>query len=308
MSILESNYKDFLDESYANINGVITKAKEAKVTVFDRGFLYGDSIYEVTYSENGYIIFFDEHMERLYNSARLLEMKVFLTREEITNQVLLTLKASGIRRAYIRIILTRGETEISLDPTISFKNNLVIIVKPLPEHPQEMYQNGLRLLISTIQRNDKRSVDPSAKSGNYLNNVMAINEAKTKGFDDALMVNAKGLITEGTTFNIWAIKNSTVYTPKAESGLLEGITREELIKICAKEKIDLNICEITPDFILNADEVFITSSTRGIMSVAAIEKKSFGEGLHCWPQTKKLMDLYKEHTQNKLTKSKYRYL
>ena len=132
MSTLESNYQNFLNESYANVNGVITKAEEAKVTVFDRGFLYGDSIYEVTYSENGCLLFFDEHMDRLYNSARLLDMTIFMSREEITKQALLTLKHSAIPIAYIRIILTRGETQISLDPNISFKNNLVIIVKPLP--------------------------------------------------------------------------------------------------------------------------------------------------------------------------------
>jgi branched-chain amino acid aminotransferase len=308
MSTLKSNYQEFLDESYANVNGVITKAEDAKVTVFDRGFLYGDSIYEVTYSENGCILFFDEHMDRLYNSARLLEMKVFTSRDEITEQVLLTLKSSKIPRAYIRIILTRGETQISLDPNISFKNNLIIIVKPLPKLKTQMYKKGIRLIISNIQRNDKKSVDPSAKSGNYLNNVMAMNEAKTKGFDDAIMVNAKDHITEGTTFNIWAIKDGIVYTPKSESGLLEGITREELIKICTRKKIDLKICEMTPKFILDADEVFITSSTRGILPVALIEKKSFGEGLHCWPQTKQLIGFYKDHIQEKLSNSKYRYL
>jgi branched-chain amino acid aminotransferase len=308
MSILEKKYEDFLEKSFANINGEITRAQDAKLSIFDRGFLYGDSIYEVTYSENGCLLFFEEHMDRLYNSAQILDMNIFLSREEITKQAIRTLRHSKINRAYIRIILTRGETEIGLDPNLSFKNNLIIIVKPLPKYPSSMYQNGLRLIISNVQRNDKKSVDPNAKSGNYLNNVLAINEAKARKYDDALMVNAKGHITEGTTFNIWAIKNDILYTPKAESGLLQGITRQALIQICKEQKIDLEICEITTNFILNADEVFITSTTKGIMPISMIEEKSYGSGLQDWNGISSLIKYYNNYISEKLSNSKYKYL
>ena len=303
----QEQFEAFREKCVVNINGVITPAEQANISVFDRGFLYGDSIYEVTYSEDNCLIFFHDHLERLYNSAAILGMSIFLSRDNIIEESLKTLKASKLSRAYIRIIITRGETEIGLDPSHSFKNNLIIIVKPQPRYPENQYKNGLKLLLSNVVRNNRMALDPNAKSGNYLNNVLAIKEAKNQGFDDAIMLNNHGKITEGTSFNIWAVKDNIVYTPPVSSGLLRGITREKTIDIANQNSIPLDHSEFDTDFIFNADEVFITSSTKGIMSVSQISEHRFGDSLADWPMTKRLMDEYAKLIESEKLACEYRY-
>ena len=267
------------DEAVININGKIVDAKDAKVSIFDRGFLYGDSIYEVTYSKDYSLSFFDEHLDRLEKSAHLIKMKLFTSRAEIKEEALKTLRKSKIKNAYIRIILTRGETELTLDPNSSFKNNLVIIVKSKPKYPERFYNPGVNLAIVSILRNDKLATDPNAKSGNYLNNVMAIDEARKSGADDALMINKDGQITEGTTFNIWMYKSGHWITPPSTSGLLEGITRKKVIQICTAQNIPFKVENFSTEDLLTAEEVFITSSTRSIMPVHRINDTIYGNGI-----------------------------
>jgi branched-chain amino acid aminotransferase len=285
-------YQALLNHSTVYINGEYCPSQTAKISVFDRGFLYGDSIYEVSYSENGVLLFYHEHLKRLHNSAKLLEMPIFLSDATITNQVVDTLKHSGLKDAYLRIILTRGESIISLDPHTSFRNNLVTIAKPKTVYPQEFYDNGVYLHLSDVLRNDPRSVDPNAKSGNYLNNVLAMNDAKKQGADDAIMVNRAGHVTEGTTFNIWKVKNQTLCTPPVESGLLAGITRKKIIEICELKNIPFQIANFSPEELLQADEVFITSSTRKIIPVRKINQTVFPQP---WKQTRNLMEEFKTY-------------
>lgn len=302
-----NKFAQLFPETIVNVNGEIFKPEDAKISIFDRGFLYGDSIYEVTYSENRNLLFFDEHLDRLYNSAKLLGMNIFLDRNDIVTETIKTLKASNLERAYVRIILTRGETEITLDPNASFKNNIVIIAKPQPVYPEWMYNDGLHLAIVSVLRNDKRATDPNAKSGNYLNNVMAIAEAKKLGASDAVMANANGDIAEGSTFNVWAIKNGVVYTPPSESGLLKGITRSKVLEICKTQNINYKLKTFNSEFMQDADEVFITSSTKGIMPVKQLNNEIFGNGIKDWPHTKKLMTLYNMLVNEHQKLKKYSY-
>jgi len=298
-------FQEFKDKTTINVNGEITPAEDAKISVFDRGFLYGDSIYEVTYSDHGQLIFFNEHLDRLYNSANLLNMTIFLEREEIIKEALKTLKQSKLERAYVRIIITRGETEINLDPSTSFKNNLIIIVKPQPPYPQDNYTKGLKLMISSVLRNDRKSINPNAKSGNYLNNVMAISEAKKLGFDDAIMVNHQDKITEGTTFNIWMVKDGIIKTPPETSGLLKGITRQKVIKICREQNFNLEVSDFSSQMLLEADEVFMTSSTKGIMPIYQVNDKIFNNEKII---TNKLSALYDELIQEQIRNKEFSYL
>lgn len=271
----EDNYQNLLETSIVNINGEILKAEQAKISVFDRGFLFGDSIYDVTYTKDGNIIFFEDHIDRIYNSARLLGMSLFVSRDHIIKETIKTLKHSKIKNAYVRIIITRGETDITLDPNTSFKNNLIIIVRPQKVHPKEFYENGINLCISSVLRNNIKAIDPKAKSGNYLNNVMAMSEAKNLGYDDALMVNEKNEITEGTSFNIWFVKNNVIKTPHEKAGLLKGITREKIISLCRKNQLNLQIDNCYTEEIESYDEAFISSSTRGLIPVRTINNKKF---------------------------------
>lgn len=301
----QTNIDKLHKESTVNINGKITKGHEAKISIFDRGFLYGDSIYEVTFSQNGNLIFFDEHLERLFKSADFINLEMFITKDYIVEQTLLTLKQSKIPNAYVRIIVTRGETEISLDPNISFQNNLIIIVKPKPIHNPLYYTRGLNLYISTVQRNDTKATNPSAKSGNYLNNVMAIADAKKSGADDAIMVNKDGYITEGTTFNIWMIKEKQIITPPVSSGLLKGITRDKIITIAKKNALNIVQRPLTPDELLSADEVFISSSTKGIMPVNQINSVKYADQRL---ETNNLIKLYNQFLTEHISQSDKNYL
>lgn len=280
------------EEALVNINGEIVNAKEAKISIFDRGFLYGDSIYEVTYAKDYSLLFFEEHLDRLEKSAKLINMHLFTSREEIKQEALKTLKASQIKDAYMRIIVTRGETEITLDPNASYKNNLVIIVKKKPAYPERLYKQGINLAIVSILRNDKMATDPNAKSGNYLNNVMAIAEAKKLGADDALMINKDGQVTEGTTFNIWMFKNGYWVTPPSASGLLEGITRKRVLEICQEYHYPLKVENFSTEELLSAEEVFITSSTRSIMPVHKINDTIYGKDKNDYKRTQVIANHY----------------
>ena len=298
-------FQKYLTDTTVFINGLNYESAGAKISIFDRGFLFGDSIYEVCYSDKGHLLFFEDHLERLQNSARLLKMQFFISIEKITEQVMATLKKSNLEQAYLRIILTRGESIIALDPNKSFSNNLVTIARPKPSYPQDFYDSGVYLALVDTIRNDIRSVDPNAKSGNYLNNVMAIEEAKAVGAYDAIMLNKDGKVTEGTTFNIWIVKNNKIITPPIESGILAGITRKKLLELIPSLGMNAIEEEITPQQLSEADEVFITSSTRKLIPVNKVNEHVYGKNSHDWPITAKLMKAYDELIKNQPQEYKY---
>lgn len=301
----ELDFSQYLQETTVFINGEYYRANEAKISVFDRGFLFGDSIYEACYGEKGSILFFEDHINRLKHSAKLLKFTFHISLEEIKKQAIQTLAKSGLESAYLRIILTRGESKISLDPNQAFKNNLVTIARPKPVYPREFYQNGVYLSLVNTIRNDIRAVDPNAKSGNYLNNVMAIEEAKAQGAYDAIMLNSEGKVTEGTTFNLWIVKKGKIITPPLESGLLAGITRKNLLILIKNSGLDHAIEEILPEDLFSAEEVFITSSTRKIIPVARIDDKIYGDNTSHWPTVANLMNRFDELIQNQPVEYKY---
>jgi|GEM_PF-27104 len=259
-----------------NINGTITSEFEAKISVFDRGFLYGDSVYEVTSTVAEKPLFWNEHLDRLENSARLMSMPLSFSREEISleiKKIIDALKKTSSDECYLRLIITRGEGEIGLDPKLSTKNNLIIIAKPLQKNPTWWYEKGVGIAIVDVTRNHPRAQDPNIKSGNYLNNVLAIHQAKTK-FDafEAVMLNQEGLVAEGTTSNIWMVKNGEIKTPPNAAGLLQGITRQKILEIKGSEK------NISVDELKAADEIFMTSSTREVVPVTMLNGKVVGDG------------------------------
>ncbi|EQC46224.1 aminotransferase class IV [Bacteriovorax sp. Seq25_V] len=262
-----------------NINGeIITDPSKAKVSVFDRGFLFGDSIYEVTDAYEMNPCFLDEHLDRLWISASKLFMPINYTREEIVHEISKCLKKLSAPRSYIRIIITRGEGEITLDPSNAGKNNLIIICRPLQKNPNWWYQNGVEVVVAQTKRTAIESMDPSIKSGNYLNNILAFNEAVSKGAFDAIMLNHDGNVTEGTTSNVWLVKNGIFYTPALKAGLLSGITRAKLIELCHENNIQVREENISIKQLLEADEVFLTSSTKRIIPVVKIDTNIIGSG------------------------------
>ncbi len=279
---------------FININGEITTKEKAKISIFDRGFLFGDSVYEVISTYNHVLFKLDEHVQRLWESASRLAIPISLSKKELVYEIEKTLKKLQVPEAYIRVIITRGEGMIGLDPALATKNNIIIICKKLPPNPSWWYQSGVEVIVAKILRNPKESVDPNIKSGNYLNNVLAYAEAKDRGAFDAIMLNRDGLITEGTTNNIWIVKNKIMLTPPLEAGILSGITRETLIKLAKENGLDVQETNFYPEQLYQADECFLTSSTKELVPIIKVDEKSIGSGSP-GPMTKKLHLLYKEY-------------
>lgn len=285
--------RSFLIKTLVNINGEILSKENAHISVFDRGFLFGDSIYEVTLTYNKTPFLLEEHLDRLEFSAEKISMAIGFTRTEMKEQIQRTVDKLALDRVYIRLIITRGEGEIGLDPGLAVGNNLVIIVKELPENPTSWYELGVDMIIADVQRNSKKSIDPSVKSGNYLNNILAMTQAKDRGAFDAIMLNYKGQVTEATTSNIWIVKDGKVKTPPLKTGLLSGITRQSLLKLGFERNLELSEGDFDVPELMQADECFLTSTTKGIVPITKVDGLPIGDGLP-GPMTRKLHSYYRE--------------
>lgn len=267
-----------MTESVVNINSVISKPQDAKISIFDRGFLYGDSVYEVTQTYQHCPYMLDQHLERLWFSASQMAMPIRFTPDEIKREIARTLKELKSPQAYLRIILTRGEAEIGLDPTLAVNNNLVIIAKDLPNYPKTWYENGVEIIIADKTQKSPQAIDPNVKSGNYLSNVLAMNEAKKAGAYDAVMLNRANQVAECTTSNIWMVKDGKISTPSMETGILSGLTRKQILELCHSHSIEVYQTILVAEDLLDADEIFLSSTTKRIIPVTTINKQRVGDG------------------------------
>ena len=264
-------------QAKANVNGVITAAKEAKVSIFDRGFQYGDSIYEVTRTYEGVPFYLEEHFDRLENSARLARMKISQTRAFLTEEIKRTVAECGVQPGedvFIRYTISRGEGPLDLDPLTAPKTSYVILVKEMPPWKREFYTAGMVLAVPPTVRNSPLALDPNIKSGNYLNNVLAVAEARELGGDDALMLSLDGKLTEASNSNVNFIVNGQIHTPlhepKTHTGNLRGITRTLVGELARREKVGYEERAMFPADVAKAQECFVTSATREVMPVRAV--------------------------------------
>lgn len=286
----------------ANVNGFISPLAEAKISVLDRGFQYGDSIYEVIRTYRGVPFFLEEHHDRLENSARLARMQLTISREALTAEIRRTVEAAGLspgEDAFVRYTITRGQGPLDLDPATSPKNSFVILVKEIPSWKKEHYERGMVLAVPTVLRNSPRSLDPNIKSGNYLNNILAVAEAKDLGGDDALILSHDGKLTEASNSNVAFVINGEIRTPLHEplthTGNLRGITRTLIGELCANVNVAYAETPLAPADIERASECFVSSATREIMPVCTVilpggARKEFPLG--GGPITKKLQGAY----------------
>lgn len=253
-----------------NLNGHISD--QAQISVLDRGFLYGDSVYEVIRTFQGHHFGLKEHLIRLRQSAAYLYMAVPWTDGDIQSEVERTLAQAEWTESYIRVVVTRGtEPFIALQPSAELQPNLLIVVSEIAPDPV-LSEAGLHLVIPWRVRNLKAALDPAAKTGNYLNNILALLEAQQMGADDALMLNADGEITEATTSNFWMVKDGTVLTPPPQVGILQGITRTFVLKILEQHKIPCVEKVLLPLDLEHAEEAFLSSSVRLLMPVRQINQ------------------------------------
>lgn len=258
-----------------NLNGHI--AATAQVSILDRGFLYGDSVYEVIRTFRGRHFGLQEHLARLRQSADYLYMAVPWTDAEIQAEVEKTLAQADWQESYIRVVVTRGtDIAIGLQPSAEIQPNLLIIISAIAPEPV-LSETGLHLVIPERIRNDKKALDPAAKTGNYLNNILALFEAQQMGADDALLLNAQGEITEATTSNLWIVREGVVLTPPVEVGILQGITRRFVLQILQEQNIPYAEQVLMPTDLDNIQEAFLSSSVRLLMPVRQIQKTPLPE-------------------------------
>jgi branched-chain amino acid aminotransferase len=263
-------------QQVVNINGRILPAAEATISVFDRGFLFGDSIYETlrTYNRKPFLI--EQHLQRLENSARMLFMDLPMSTNQIAEQVIRAIGASSNNECYVRIIVSRGAgNKIGLDINLSKKAICVVIVVPLEPPAREYYEQGVRISVVSIRRNDVAALNPKIKSSNLLNNVLAYVHAKQQKAFEGILCNSAGNIAEGTGSNLFMVRDGKVKTPPPDAGLLEGVTRALTIDLAFKERLQVQEANFTPEELLQSDECFITSTTKEILPVSAIDDKKF---------------------------------
>lgn len=242
--------------------------------MLDRGFLYGDSVYEVFRTYHGVPLLFREHLNRLESSAAMIGMRISQSREEIIQQIRKAVQTSGAgplrQEVFVRFHVTRGIGPIDLHPTPQPVTNLVILVKEVPEWPAVFSDIGVSLQVTQVRRNPVEALDPNIKSGNYLNNVMGVMEARATGADDCLMLNPKGLVTESSNSNVFFVRTGKVMTPSVPSGNLRGLTRQALMEAALEEGLLIEETSIPEEAIETMNECFLTSATREVMPVSRI--------------------------------------
>jgi branched-chain amino acid aminotransferase len=261
------------------LNGQLVDKEKAVVSVFDHGLLYGDGVFEGIRAYHGRVFKLKEHLDRLYNSARAIMLEISLSKKAMEEAVLATLKANRLNDAYIRLVVTRGEGDLGLDPRKCPKSSVFIITDKIALYPQELYEKGLSVITSSIRRNIPEALNPCIKSLNYLNNVLAKAEATRVNAPEAVMLNREGYVAECTGDNIFILKENALITPPTSAGALEGITRNAVMDI-ARSKLKLLVKEelFTPYHIYVADEVFLTGTAAEVIPVAEIDGRMIGDG------------------------------
>jgi branched-chain amino acid aminotransferase len=253
-----------------NVEGKLVPPEQAMVPVLDRGFLYGDSVYEVVRTYGGRPFELERHMLRMERTADRIGLSL-PPRAEIERELARTLEAAGNPESYARIVITRGEGQFGLAPQLAQGlHRLVIIVRPLQTPPEETYARGIEMAIAKTRRNSPQALDPALKTGNYLNNILALREAVSAGADDAILLDLSGRVTEGTTSNVFFVQRGVVVTPPLALGMLEGITRAVVIEVARDEGLLVREEPHGPEALAAADEVFVSSTLREIMPVTRL--------------------------------------
>jgi branched-chain amino acid aminotransferase len=279
------------------INGKLVDKSEAKVSVYDHGFLYGDGVFEGIRVYVGKVFRLREHIDRLYNSARHIHLEIPLSKEQMTQAVNDTVKANDRKEGYIRLIVSRGAGTLGLDPRKTSNPQVVIIVDDITMYPKELYDAGLELVTAATIRNHPNALNPNIKSLNYLNNIMAKMEGVRAGCVEALMLNHKGEIAECTGDNIFLVKDGALYTPPRDAGILVGITRNAIIELAQADGIAVHEIPLTRHDVYTADECFLTGTAAEVIAVVQCDDRPIGSGKP-GPITRKLRERFQQLTRS----------
>lgn len=259
------------------LNGKFVEKKDAKVSVFDHGFLYGDGVFEGIRSYKKNVFRLKEHIDRLYESAHTLMLNIPLTKAQMIDAIVKTLKVNGLSDAYIRVIVSRGEGDLGLDPRKCHGTATVIVIADkIVLYPQELYQKGMAIITVPTVRNLNEAVNPQLKSLNYLNNILAKIEATNSGCMEALMMDAQGFVAECTGDNVFIFRRGELITPP--NARLRGITRDAVMELARKQKIVTSEKLMTRHEIFVADECFLTGTAAEIIPIVKVDGRVIGAG------------------------------
>jgi branched-chain amino acid aminotransferase len=272
--------------------------RDARISVFDHGLLYGDGVFEGIRVYDGNVFELDAHIKRLFESARAIRLSMPMTHDELIGAVEATVGANGIGDGYIRLVVTRGVGTLGLNPFACEKSILVIIADKIQLYPEELYEKGIKIISATTVRNHPLALPPQVKSLNYLNNILAKIEALDNDVPEAVMYNHEGYVAEATGDNVFIVKSSVIYAPPVEAGSLEGITRAVVIRLARHEGLDIIEKNLTRYDLYVCDEFFLTGTAAEVIGVVEIDGRTIGDGTP-GPITRLLREKFFEYARGK---------
>ncbi len=278
------------------INGKLVPPAEAKVSIFDHGFLYGDGVFEGLRIYGGKVFRLDEHITRLFESARAIWLEIPVSFEAMCRAVNDTVRANDLSEGYVRLIVTRGTGTLGLDANLCKDPQVIIIADTIALYPQELYQSGLEIVTASTVRNHPAALNPRIKSLNYLNNILAKIEGLKAGCIEVLMMNHKGEVAECSGDNIFLVKNGELFTPPLDAGILAGITRKAVIELAESAGIAVQEASLTRHDVYVADECFLTGTAAEVIAVVKVDSRAIGSGKP-GPLTQELERRFKELTR-----------
>ena len=278
------------------LNGKFVPKEEAVVSVFDHGLLYGDGVFEGIRAYHGRVFKLGEHLDRLYDGARALRLEIPCSKEEMQDIVLETLRRNNLQDAYIRLVITRGQGDLGLDPLKCPKAFVFCITASIVLYPDELYEKGMSIISVSTRRNIPTACIPRVKSLNYLNNIYAKMEANLAGMPEAIMLNNEGYVAEATGDNIFIVKNGVLITPPSYAGILEGITRNSVMDIAREKGILVEEKLFTMFDVYTADEVFLTGTAAEVIPCINVDGRTIGSGKP-GDMTRELIVAFKELTK-----------
>jgi branched-chain amino acid aminotransferase len=279
------------------MNGELVPEAEAKVSVFDHGLLYGDGVFEGIRAYNGRVFELEAHVQRLYDSAKAIALEIPMSREEMVAAVVQTCRANDMHEGYIRLLVTRGEGTLGLNPYLCEKAQVIIIAADIALYPPELYENGLKIITAGTTRNLPEAVNPRIKSLNYLNNILAKIEAINAGCMEAVMLNSQGAVAEATGDNIFVVRGNSLVTPPVSEGALDGLTHRVVMKLAADDGMDVFESRLSRYDLYTADEVFLTGSAAEVIGVVDIDRRQIGDGTP-GPVTRRLVEIFRQHANS----------
>lgn len=267
-----------MSDQWIYLDGQFVKKKDAVISVYDHGFLYGDGVFEGLRVYEGNVFRLKEHMDRLYASAHSIMLKIPFSKEEFTQVIVDTIRKNELKSAYLRVVVSRGPGDLGLDPRSCPMPSIIVIAEALSIFGKELYENGLKMASVATRRNRSDVLSPQVKSLNYLNNIIVKLESIQSGADEALMMNDQGYVTEGSADNIFVVKNNKIITPPVYLGALEGVTRNVIIDLAEKRGYSMQEVPFTRHDVYIADEVFLTGTAAEVIPVVEVDQRVIGSG------------------------------